>query len=440
MSKKVKIIIIVSAAVILLGGIATGTYFGVIKPKLNAGDEKSVTEVNAENSENDNNDSTTKKEENDSFTIAYSDICYGVYSNDGADYICDLNGMYKQDSKGKKTQLTTGNFTIINDKIYYTVIDKKSQYNCDLGEYKWVACSAWVMNLDGSGQKKVIQYTGNGNVIYADEDNIYYADDLEHDIYTSVTGQIIYKYNKSTNKTVQIFKDNSQKYETGFVDITYASDNIFFVTCDDEGCGSNAFKYNIKNGQTVKLRSDCNNLKRKDDNSIILKNLNFNDSEDETQWETVVEYNVSSGTAKTVIKTEEFTAMSGNNAMCVKNNNYFTLILDNEYSNGFKKGIYDCTMNGKTEMQHELNSGDSIKSISSDGTKIYAVMSGENESQSSLICIDNGKTTVIKKCNDDLDMRSVSSGANNVVIAYYDYQGESFVENMYNKIDVIPVS
>ncbi len=201
-------------------------------------------------------------------------VARGICTYKGTDYVATEEGVFAVTKSGKKklTSQSAGTYlSIIDDKIYYSVETKTvREYIEGFEEYiDWQLYDGWVMNLDGSGQKKLIDFIGDGFIICESGNAIYYAESPGVGIYTCGIGYYIYKYDLNTGKKTLIddgtviYKDANGKdevYKESVDDIFYFDDCIYFrhYTCD---CSYvRAAKYNVKTGKKTEITDSCSQI------------------------------------------------------------------------------------------------------------------------------------------------------------------------------------
>ena len=205
------------------------------------------------NQKNSKKTTTTKKAQvSNAVKISYSGVSDGIYTYGAVDYVSDFKGIYSVDKNHKKTTLTsqkvTEKFTIINDRIYYTVIDSIKTVN----GVKWAKCSAWVMQLNGSSKGKLFSYTGCGYVIYANSKDIFFADEAGEGVTNKQS--YLYRYNVASKKKTLIYGD---KTATGLTDFTYYSGYITYREAGEEQ-GTAAYSYDIYKNKNTQLMDEAN--------------------------------------------------------------------------------------------------------------------------------------------------------------------------------------
>lgn len=123
----------------------------------------------------------------------------GVYSIDGTDYYATHDGFFKYD--GVETiqlsdQPCTSDFSILDDKIFYTVIDKSFEEVEEIGEdkvtIKTAQCSCWVMDFNGINRAELFKYAGSGYVVNIIDTDVYYLDDRQDVNILAGNGKTLY--------------------------------------------------------------------------------------------------------------------------------------------------------------------------------------------------------------------------------------------------------
>lgn len=153
--------------------------------------------------------STTSHQQPQELSITYDKSKCGLISYKDVDFYANTDGFFKVDQDGTKTicdKKCTTEFTIINNIIYFTVIDGRTELKEDKAKRKIAKCSVWKMMLDGSNQEKVFDVEfGNGCVVYADETVVIYLGDAADNIYGSIKGyDYLYRYNVASKTTERI--------------------------------------------------------------------------------------------------------------------------------------------------------------------------------------------------------------------------------------------
>lgn len=153
--------------------------------------------------------STASDQQPQELSITYDKSKFGLLSYKDVDFYANKDGFFKTDGKDTKKicdKKCTISFTIINNIIYFTVVDGRTELKGDDAKWKFAKCSVWKMMLDGSNQEKVFDIEfGNGRVLYADEKVVIYSGDAANNIYGSIKGYAyLYRYDISSKTTEQI--------------------------------------------------------------------------------------------------------------------------------------------------------------------------------------------------------------------------------------------
>ncbi len=301
MQDKKKIIICSVVAIVIVAGIIAGVFIGKRNADKNTDVDNSTTSTTTttnttiteeEKTEPSTDTATnTTPEYSHKVPTATGDIKFeggvarGICTYKGVDYVATEEGLFAVTESGKKklTSQSAGNYlSIIDDKIYYSVETKivKEYFGDNSEDYvNWLLCEGWVMNLDGSGQKKLVDFIGDGFIICADDNAIYYAESPGPGLYTAGIGYYIYKNDLKTGKktliddgTVVYVDEDGEKdvWQESVDNILYHDDCIYFkhYTCD--GSYVRAAKYNIKTGKKTEITDVCQQLYLAKDGTVYL--------------------------------------------------------------------------------------------------------------------------------------------------------------------------
>lgn len=208
-----------------------------------------------------------------SYKIEYSGMCDGLYTYDGVDYVAGYNGNFYAITAKEKKKLTeqqvTTEFTIINDKIYYTVVDNIDKNYDGVIDLMWAQCSCWVMDLDGSNKSKVFEYNGSGAVIFADENSVFYCEDPDKEtrVYRHTTARLFKKYDISSKKSSMIYYYGSSSADEILVNnmgicFYYYSGYIVWQADCFHSVESKACIYNIKTDESEQLNFTISMFKK----------------------------------------------------------------------------------------------------------------------------------------------------------------------------------
>lgn len=196
----------------------------------------------------DNSTDVIGKDTAEEVKITYSGIADGLFTQDGTDYYASEEGFFTQTKDGVN-QLSnlkcTGNFTIIDNVIYYAVIDHtgepvvKSTSETGKISHEWIYCSLYKMNLDGSNNEKVFDCpSGDIDLIYIDSNAIFYlSDDITDDVtvYSSLKGyQALYRYDIKTQKDelLQEYVCPDVKFLDGKIFFSIGHSSMNLLVCD----------------------------------------------------------------------------------------------------------------------------------------------------------------------------------------------------------------
>lgn len=286
MKDKKKIIICAAVAVVIVAGIIVGAFIGKRNADKNTDVENSTisttTTTTAVTEEEETEPSTEKittttSEISHKIPVATGEakfeggVARGICTYKGVDYVATEDGLFAVTASGKKkltSQKVDNYLSIIDDKIYYSVESKTEKEYIDGFEttIDWQLYEGWAMNLDGSGQKKLVDFIGDGFIIYADDNAIYYAESHGPGIYTCGIGYYIYKYDlNSGKKTVvdegeEVSEVEGEQWKASVDNIFYYKDSIYFrhYTCDDSYV--RAAKYNVNTGKKTEITEVCRQM------------------------------------------------------------------------------------------------------------------------------------------------------------------------------------
>lgn len=273
MKDKKKIIICAAVAVVIVAGIIAGIFIGKRNADKNTDIENSTISTTTTTTT-----TTAVTEEEAKFE---GGVARGICTYKGVDYVATEDGLFAVTASGKKklTSQSVDNYlSIIDDKIYYSAESKtvKEYINGFDTSVDWQLYEGWVMNLDGSGQKKLIDFIGDGFIIYADDNAIYYAESPGPGIYTCGIGYYIYKYDLQTGKKTVIDDGevvpevDGKPWKESVDNILYYDGCIYFrhYTCD--GSYVRAAKYDIKTGKKTDITDVCRQLYLAKDGTVYL--------------------------------------------------------------------------------------------------------------------------------------------------------------------------
>ena len=386
MNNKVKKIICIAVAAVIVVGVVTG---GILISKSNKGEESETTTTATtvtttaatsvpETSETEVEDTSSvsltedetkitvptaepgKKVQQLSFgelKVDYSGVAYGLYTQNGIDFYGDETGFYAVTPE-EKIQLSNQEcgpyFYIRDNKIYYTVFGKTTAYKAGETEmedfdFSWTDSSGWVMNLDGSNQHKLIDFFGTGFLLHEDEENIYYADEPQYGIAMSYNGHALFKYNKRTHEKTCI-SDHTDgenplagfKYADGkiiYTSTSFSEDYFYIYNTETGKTTKSSFtitpELNQDTGSSINLSADGKYL-------YLIKTV-FGTEDDGTCKEecSLVKYNIETGDVKELYNFGYFNGIGGVEIKCVDKNNNVALAVSNYvFENELEDGIY----------------------------------------------------------------------------------------------------
>ena len=132
--------------------------------------------------------------------IQYSQSASAIYSADGIDFVATTNGIGivepGKEMRMLNNQKTAPRLMIIDNVIYYTVINDIYETTTDNVDGEpmsilFAQCECWSMNLDGTNQKKLFSYFGNGWVVYRQDNTVFYIDDVSYDEFRSEKANVL---------------------------------------------------------------------------------------------------------------------------------------------------------------------------------------------------------------------------------------------------------
>lgn len=209
--------------------------------------------------------------------IQYSQSASAIYSADGVDFVATTNGIGVvepgKEMRMLNNQKTAPRLMIIDNVIYYTVINDIYETTTDNVEGEpmsilFAQCECWSMNLDGTDQKKLFSYFGNGWVAYRQDNTVFYIDDVSYDEFRSEKANILKlcKIDLATGETETITYLSSDSagntiwgmMYTGYY--TIYKDGYIIITSRSQEAGS--YIYNI----------EANVLQEQDIRTLMLAN------------------------------------------------------------------------------------------------------------------------------------------------------------------------
>lgn len=464
MKDKKKIIICAAVAVVIIAGVIAGIFIGKRNADKNTDVDNSTTStttltttttntttIEEEKTEPSTNNVSSTTPEVSQTVPSVTDsvkvdggVARGICTYKGVDYVATEDGLFAVTSSGKKklTSQSAGEYlAVFDDKIYYSAEGKTEKKYIESFEetIDWQLYDAWVMNLDGSGQKKLLSFIGDGFIIYADDKAIYYAESPGPGIYTCGIGYYIYKYDINTGKKTVIDEGKiTYKDEYGKDEIWKESvDNIFFYddciyfrhynSCD--GSYVRAAKYNVKTGKKTEIADFCYQLHLAKNGEIYLI-----EAEERRPDESTCEYTrYFSKYSPKNNKVERIRKCKNESTLIVGSDEKNVYFSDIDYDSGVSVFAYYNTEDGYKEVVKK-NTTDIkfIKYDSSTGKLIYL----DNKEDKSLIKeLCNGKEKVVKELKDYSGYLD-AAGEHCVVVDIY-ISEESYAENDYYNEEIV---
>lgn len=198
--------------------------------------------------------------------IQYSQSASAIYSADGIDFVATTNGIGivepGKEMRMLNNQKTAPRLMIIDNVIHYTVVNDVYETSTDDVEGEpmpilFAQCECWSMNLDGTDQKKLFSYFGNGRVVYRQGDTVFYIDETTFDEFKSENANILKlcKIDLITEKTETITylpDDGAGNIIWGKMDTCYHtiySDGYLIIASRSQEVGS--YIYNIEKNEMV---------------------------------------------------------------------------------------------------------------------------------------------------------------------------------------------
>lgn len=254
--------------------------------------------------------------------VEYSQAVSTVYTVDGVDFVATTNGIGVvepgKEMRMLNNQKTSPRLMIIDNVIYYTVVNNVYETPAEDVEgdpmpILFAQCDCWSMNLDGTDQKKLFSYFGNGWVAYRQDNTVFYIDETTFDEFKNEDADVLKlcKIDLITGKTQTITylrSDSAGNTIWGTMDTDYYTiykDGYIIITSRSQEAGS--YIYNI----------EANVLQEQDIHTLMLANdgalygINYVETPiedgDYTYIQHLVKYNIkNNSTEPTGIKTAEY--------------------------------------------------------------------------------------------------------------------------------------
>lgn len=189
------------------------------------------------------------------YQVENSGRIHGVFSIDGVDYYATHEGFFRHDGneiKQLSDQPCSSDFSIINDKIFYTVIDDSisdsEEIVGEMVDLLTAKCSCWVMDYDGNNKAELFKYNGCGYVISVINDDIYYLDDQREVNVMAGTGRTLFTRSLTEATRTTIHEDVG--------DVLPVSDKYLFFNEYVGGgdyAGSRSYRYDCSTGTAKEL-------------------------------------------------------------------------------------------------------------------------------------------------------------------------------------------
>lgn len=254
--------------------------------------------------------------------VEYSQAVSTVYTVDGVDFVATTNGIGVvepgKEMRMLNNQKTAPRLMIIDNVIYYTVVNNVYETQAegvdgDPLSILFAQCDCWSMNLDGTNQKKLFSYFGNGWVAYRQDNTVFYIDETTFDEFQTEKAAILKlcKIELTTGETETITylpDDGVGNTLWGMMETDYYTiykDGYIIITSRSQEAGS--YIYNI----------EANVLQEQDIRTLMLANdgalygIDYVDTpiDDDryTYSQHLVKYNIrKNSTEPTGIKTGEY--------------------------------------------------------------------------------------------------------------------------------------
>jgi len=132
--------------------------------------------------------------------VEYSQSVSNIYSVDGIDFVATTNGIGivepGKEMRMLNNQKTAPRLMIIDNVIYYTVVNNVYEtmsegVDGDPLSILFAQCDCWSMNLDGTNQKKLFSYFGNGWVVFRQDNTVFYIDETTFDEFQTEKAAIL---------------------------------------------------------------------------------------------------------------------------------------------------------------------------------------------------------------------------------------------------------
>ena len=457
--KKKIIICIIAVVAVVAAGVATGIF---ITKRNNSSEDKTTTTTTESSSESTweaeqvVTESVTQETETQATEVSLKvdaepsvnvkvdgGVGKGICTYKGVDYAVTQDGLFAVTASGKKQLLSKplGNYlSIVDDKIYYSVESKTvTEYIDGFEEHiEWQLYDGWAMNLDGSGQKKLVEFIGDGFIICADDKAVYYAESPGPGLYTCGIGYNIYKLDlKTGEKTLiddgtVISEDedgNKDIWKESVDNIIYYDDCIYFrhYTCD--GGYVRAAKYNIKTGKKTEITDSCQQMYLAKNGNIylVVGEKKYDDDHSFSYYACFATYSQQNNKVNKIKKFEEYNVMFLNSDA---KNVYLTAV---DYQAEKTALAYYNAQDGYKEF-FTKNSMD-MTPLKYDSAKEMLVCIGNANDKTVIKEICNGKEKVIKEIDNYGGYLTVA-GEHCMVVDIYNSQ-ESETENDFYKEEII---
>lgn len=199
--------------------------------------------------------------------VEYSQAVSTVYTVDGVDFVATTNGIGVvepgKEMRMLNNQKTAPRLMIIDNVIYYTVVNNVYETQAegvdgDPLSILFAQCDCWSMNLDGTNQKKLFSYFGNGWVVFRQDNTVFYIDETTFDEFQTEKAAILKlcKIDLTTGETETITylpDDGAGNTLWGMMETDYYTiykDGYIIITSRSQEVGS--YIYNIETNVLLK--------------------------------------------------------------------------------------------------------------------------------------------------------------------------------------------
>ncbi len=239
--------------------------------------------------------------------IKYSQSASTVYTVDGIDFVATTNGIGVvepgKEMRMLNNQKTAPRLMIIDNVIYYTVVNNVYETPAENVEgdpmpILFAQCDCWSMNIDGTDQKKLFSYFGNGWVVYRQDNTVLYIDETTFDEFKAEDAGILKlcKIDLTTGETETITyipNDGAGNTIWGMMDTDYYTiykDGYIIITSRSQEVGS--YIYNIETN--VLLKQFIRSLWLANDGTLYAINYVevYDDDDSYTYSQHLVKYNI----------------------------------------------------------------------------------------------------------------------------------------------------